>query len=654
MKLKTRFTLIVFLLLAFSIISIAISLFFNTRQALLDQALNDGEILASVIARTSGMAKSVEHQTELQLNQDMLTSARILSHFVQVAEKAKLSPKQINRHLQAIVGPDNLGEIWITDPKGTAYLHSKPGASFQFLSDAIKQPQASEFWMLLSSNSDVVIQPVLKRESDGEDYKYVGISGIDKPRIIQVGINPSVINTLKRMLGTQELINRVVEKKQVEKIWIVNKELSIIHFAAVEQDYSELSDLDKDRLNQSIQGGKLISNIDGDNISIAAPIFETITNSVETKAHFIGAILLHISTNSLFLSILQQMIVSALFVILILTMSLVLLGYFTKSITDPLLAISDAALALQRGHLKTLLLESVSKRKDELGVLARVFQEMAHKVLDQKLELENTVTERTLDLKHKNNLLEAAQKRIEDELQVAHSLQQAILPHSFPQQAEFTAKAVMLPAQQLAGDFYDFIELGDGKIGILIADVADKGVASAFFMAYCSTVIRLFAETFASPAQVLAEANQRILANNPKELFVTVFYAVLDTLTGQFIYSNAGHLAPFMFSADKQPKKLSRTQGMALGVLDNIEFSECSFEFEPGDCLFMYSDGITEAFNQQDQQFGDANLIKCLIAVAEQEPEQMIKHLVNAVKDFEGTAPQSDDLTAIALLRIKK
>jgi sigma-B regulation protein RsbU (phosphoserine phosphatase) len=651
MKLRTRLSLIVSLLLAISIITTAVSLFFNTRKALLDQALSDGEILASIIARTAGMAETVENQTEQQLNQDMLSSARIVSHFVAIAEKAKLSRKEINRHLHEIVGSDNLGEIWVSDPKGKAYLHSKLGGDFQFLSDPLKQPQAAQFWPLLSSKAGVVIQPVLKRESDGLDYKYIGISGIDKPRIIQVGIDGSVLNTLKQTLGTQELINRIIQNQHVEKVWIVNQDFAILHFAGAKQENAELLAPDKQSLNLSMQSGQIVSQIDGERISIAAPIFETSTDQLNAQPHFIGATLLHISTKMLFLALERELVLTAIIAGLVLIITIIILNHFTKSITAPLLVVSDAALALNEGHLNTLLLDDISQRKDELGVLSRVFQEMACKVLGQKQELEETVARRTLELKDKNSLLESAQKVIEDELKLAHSLQQAILPRYFPDLGNFSGCAIMRPAQQLAGDFYDFIELGNGRLGIVIADVADKGVASAFFMVFCSTIIRVAAESFASPLQVLTEANKRIHASNPMELFVTVFYGVLDTETGRFTYANGGHLSPYLFSAVNTPRKLPRTVGMALGVTDDAEFGEHCLDIEPGDLLFLYSDGITEAFNAEQQEFGEFNLTKSLLAVAEQEPDAIIQYLLKVVKTFEGNTPQSDDLTAIVILR---
>ena len=654
MKLRTRLSLIVSLLLAISIIATAFSLIFNTRKAILDQALADGEILASIIARSAGMAKAVENQTEHQLSQDMLSSARIVSHFVAIAEKAKLSRKEINRHLKEIVGSDDLGEIWVTDSKGKAYLHSKPGDDFQFLSDPIKQPKASQFWPLLSGNSGVVIQPVCERESDGVNYKYVGISGIDKPRIVQVGIDGSVIDTLKRTLGTQELINRIVENQVVEKVWVVNQDLAIVDFAAAEQNNPALSDADKDSLNLSMQQGKVVSKIDSNRISIAAPIHEANSDRSDSPPHFIGATLLHIPTEMLFLAVERELVLSASIAGLILILTVIVLNHLTKSITAPLLVVSDAALALSHGNLNTLMLDNIAQRNDELGVLSRVFQEMARKVLGQKQELEETVAQRTLELKDKNRLLESAQKVIENELHVAHSLQQAILPCYFPKLGDFTASAIMRPAQQLAGDFYDFIDLGNGRIGILIADVADKGVASAFFMAFCSTVIHMVAEALVSPVQVLTEANRRIHASNPMELFVTVFYGVLDTRTGRFTYANGGHLAPYLFSTVKPPKKLPRTKGMALGVIGDAEFGESYLDIEPGDLLFMYSDGITEAFNEEGQGFGDVNLTKSLMVVAEYEPEAIIHYLVNAVKTFEGNTPQSDDLTAIVISRQAK
>jgi sigma-B regulation protein RsbU (phosphoserine phosphatase) len=653
MKLQTRLLLMVSILLAISIIAIAVSLAYNTRRAILDQAHDDGKALADIIARTAGMAEIVETEVESLLSQNMLTSARIVSHFVTVAEKARLTPKEINRHLDAMVGSDDLGEIWVTDAKGKAYLHSEAVDDFQFQSDPLRQPQASVFWSLLNSRSGAVIQDVLRRERDGKLYKYVGVSGIDKPRIVQVGLDGKVIATLKRTLGTQEFINRIVTEAGVERVWVVDQKLTVLHFAGAGKKSSELSDIDRANLDFAIRNRQTISDIEDDRITIAAPIHEQIGAQADSQLHLIGATLLYIPTEEIFEALVRELIMTAAIAFVVMLCAVLMLRHFTRSITDPLLAVTDAAFALQHGNLNMSGLDTVARRKDALGVLARVFQEMAHKVQRQKQELAETVTQRTLELADKNRLLESAQKTIENELHVAHSLQQAILPGHFPKTAGYTASAVMLPAKQLSGDFYDFIELEQGRIGVLIADVADKGVASSFFMAICRTVIRLVAETLKSqsPAQVLEEANKRIYASNPMSLFVTVFYGILDTHTGHFVYSNGGHLPPYLFSPTKRPQKLPRTAGMALGVMDDAGFGEHSINIAPGERLFLYSDGVTEAFNEQKVEFGDAALVTSLIAVADHSPGAIIQYLVDSVKNFEGDAPQSDDLTAIALAR---
>ncbi|QFY44202.1 SpoIIE family protein phosphatase [Candidatus Methylospira mobilis] len=651
MKLKTRLLLIVSALLALSIVATAVSLAYNTQRAILDQAEDDGKTLAGIIARTADMGETVETEAESLLSQDMVTSARIVSHFVAVAEKAGLSPKEINRHLDAMVGSDDLGEIGVTDPKGKVYLHSEPSGGFQFRPEASKQPQASEFWSLLNSRSGVVVQDVLRRDMDGKIYKYVGVSGIDKPRIVQVGLDGKVIDTMKRTLGTQEYINRIVKDSGVERVWVVNQDLAVLHFAGAGKKSAELSVIDKANLNSAMRNNQIISDIEGDRITVAAPIHKETGDPDAAQGSLVGATLLHIPTETLHEALVRELIMTAVIVLVVMFCAVLMLTHYTNSITAPLLVVTDAAHALQDGNLNMALLDPVARRMDALGVLARVFQEMARKVQGQKQELEETVVQRTVELEEKNRLLEFAQQTIENELDVAHSLQQAILPAHFPNIPGYTASAIMLPAKQLAGDFYDYIELGNGRVGILIADVADKGVASSFFMAICRTAIRTVAETLESPAQVLSEANRRIYASNPKSLFVTVFYGVLDARSGWFTYANGGHLPPYLFGATKQPEKLPRTAGMALGVVDDAEFGEHRVHIAPGDRVFLYSDGITEAFNEQGRGFGDAALATALIAVADRSPGAIIQYLVDTVKNFEGNAPQSDDLTSIALAR---
>src|SRR6202034_568217 len=164
--------------------------------------------------------------------------------------------------------------------------------------------------------------------------------------------------------------------------------------------------------------------------------------------------------------------------------------------------------------------------------------------------LENTVAERTRELAGKNAALEQAQAQLKAELDVARALQIAILPASFPARPGCDGAARMIPATTMGGDFYDFIELPDGRVGLVMADVSGKGVPAAFFMAVARTNLRDLAARYVEPGAWLKHTHEVLCTQNPMDLFVTVFYAVFDTLTGVLCYANGGHNQPYLRHAD--------------------------------------------------------------------------------------------------------
>jgi anti-anti-sigma factor len=224
--------------------------------------------------------------------------------------------------------------------------------------------------------------------------------------------------------------------------------------------------------------------------------------------------------------------------------------------------------------------------------------------------LESSVAERTRELAEKNALLEQAQAQINAELDVARALQVAILPATFPARPGCDSAARMIPATTMGGDFYDFIELPGGQIGLVMADVSGKGVPAAFFMAVARTNLRGVAPDYADPGACLARTNTVLCTQNPLDLFVTVFYCMLDPATGALRYANGGHNPPYLRRADGSVEALSGAGGLVLGAMPGVEFPEHQIQLRAGDLLVLYTDGVTEAFNPADEAYGTERLIE--------------------------------------------
>lgn len=248
---------------------------------------------------------------------------------------------------------------------------------------------------------------------------------------------------------------------------------------------------------------------------------------------------------------------------------------------------------------------------------------------------------------HEHNELLALRR----ELDIASSIQQSIVPQTFPERDDVELWADMIPAQEVGGDFYDFFFIDEKRLGLVIGDVSGKGVPAALFMAVTRTLLRSTALAGAAPAECLARVNALLVPENTAEMFVTVFYGILDLATGRLDYSNGGHNAPYVVRAGAPPAMLARTGGTVLGVLDRVVYGQQSAMLAPGDGLFLYSDGITEAMDASGALFGEARLEQALAAAAGRAPEQALRAVVDAVQRYCGDAAQSDDITALMLKR---
>ena len=263
--------------------------------------------------------------------------------------------------------------------------------------------------------------------------------------------------------------------------------------------------------------------------------------------------------------------------------------------------------------------------------------------------LEATVAERTHELSEKNALLERAQAQLTSELEVARALQIAILPATFPAHSGCDGAARMIPATTMGGDFYDFIELPAGRIGLVMADVSGKGVPAAFFMAVARTVLRDLAPAAATPGACLAEANTLLCRQNPLDLFVTVFYCILDPVSRVLHYANGGHNPPYLRRADGSVEALRGTGGLVLGAMPDVEFPDHTVQLRSGDRLVLYTDGVTEAFNAANEAYGEARLVAEIGAHGAGTAASLIESICHSVMSFASPAPQSDDITLIVL-----
>jgi phosphoserine phosphatase RsbU/P len=241
--------------------------------------------------------------------------------------------------------------------------------------------------------------------------------------------------------------------------------------------------------------------------------------------------------------------------------------------------------------------------------------------------------------------------RMERELQVAYQVQASLLPANVPQLPGWELAARWKPAREVGGDFYDFIPLAEGALGVVIADVTDKGMPAALFMAFTRSIIRASLDNAVSPFEGIGRANELICAESSYGFFVTLFYARLDSSTGDLVYVNAGHNPPLLRRAlDGQLISLTRT-GIPLGIEPGSAYEQDRIRMEPGDFLLLYTDGVTDAVNDQDEAFGINRLEK----VVQDCPSCPVNEIVTAIEDalthHVGSSVPYDDITFVVLKR---
>jgi len=243
----------------------------------------------------------------------------------------------------------------------------------------------------------------------------------------------------------------------------------------------------------------------------------------------------------------------------------------------------------------------------------------------------------------------AQRLRLERELKLAREIQDSLLPEALPQIPGFSLAADWRSALEMAGDFYDIFSLSDGRWGIVVADVSDKGAAAAMYMAMTRSLIRASASNHSNPAGALHEVNQRLLAHSTSDMFVTVFYAVLDAETQTLTYANAGQTPPLLKRRSGEIEKLTRT-GATLGVFEEFTLADASLILAPGDSLVIYTDGVTDALNPQGEEYGATRLAEALLNVAQSDASHLLERLTSDLAAFTQDVPPFDDITFFILI----
>ena len=314
------------------------------------------------------------------------------------------------------------------------------------------------------------------------------------------------------------------------------------------------------------------------------------------------------------------------------TISSIFIIFMVILLVKPLKALTQAAEVIGNGNLDAEIPDA--RLGYEISKLTETIQIMQRALKSYIDMLKQTITD---------------SERIESELRIANNIQMDILPKSFPARAEFDVYVFIKPAREVGGDFYDIFFVDDDTIGFVIADVSDKGVPAALFMAVAKTLIKAKSIKRVQPGEILAEVNDELCKNNESSMFVTAFFGMLNIKTGELIFSNAGHNPPLIMKSDNTAEFLQLNPNFVLGGMEDFQYKTESLKLQKGDIIFMYTDGVTEAMNEQGDFYSDKKLKDELKGLTNESCQQIIETTSKKIEAFAGNAEQTDDIAIMAV-----
>ncbi|UCC38997.1 MAG: SpoIIE family protein phosphatase [Candidatus Aminicenantes bacterium] len=314
---------------------------------------------------------------------------------------------------------------------------------------------------------------------------------------------------------------------------------------------------------------------------------------------------------------------------------MIIIVLIAGSITRPLRILAGATKDISKGNLD---IESPRiKSKDEVGKLAESLDYMKSSLKQYIKDLTETT---------------AAKERIESELNIAREIQMSILPKifpPFPQRSEFDIYATIEPAKEVGGDFYDFFFIDEDLLCFVIGDVSGKGVPASLFMAVTKTLLKASATKDLRPDEIILKINDELSQDNESCMFVTLFFGIFNAKTGEILFTNAGHNPPLLVKKGEKPAYLDQSGGVAVGAVEGMSFKTEKMNLEPGEYLFMYTDGVTEATNKAEELFSEDRL-KAEISIIQKEPIQsLVSEIMKKITSFSQGMPQADDITMMVL-----
>ena len=619
---------------------------------------SDQEILTS---RYTSERADVSAIIEGILGQQMAAQAIMLERFITAAEAAGWTRDDIEFRLRRVATETVIGEIRVAGANNAPLYSSLLPPAAGGAEAALVRP--GDLDELTEESRGVVEHPTAPRPSDGALYKYVTVATGDADRRVQIGIpieSASDGNLLYSVYQREADVLVRSGNQDLDALWVVNldRELAAAARRAEVQTTEGVSawELFEERaaavVDTAMDQGHVVSAV---NLSLFSPEERGIwvaSPLINTGGIPIGGLAIAVSLDDIADTVLGETAKTGLIALVLLTLTGFAAAGGTRWLTHPIEVIADAARQVETGKPPdSEAMQEVIRRTDELGSLARVFSDMTVQVFNREEQLETMVAARTRELQTSNQRLQIAHEAIKQDLSMAKVVQEALVREGDVEFGAFSVSARMTPAQQIGGDFVEFTDASGGKLSFVLGDVSGKGVAAALFMAASqSAVMGAFAE-LTGISTIANEANRRLCQQNPMGLFVTCVLGVLDLESGRFDYVCAGHEPAYVIDPDDRRRPLPMTQGLAMGLMDDFEYASGSEVIQPGETLFIYTDGLTDAVDLSGTLFGKERLEATLDGASRRPTAEIVDHVWSEIGTFSTGAAAADDMTCLVLRR---
>ena len=630
MSLRTRLMLAFALLLVLALGGSYFVTIRGARKGLRQSAIDKANAMAELLAAGSEFAGNLPERVEKLLGEQMIAQARLAAHLVAVAESGeKLSAQQIRDRLKDIADKTVLDEFWITDEQGHAYLCNQEGIDFAFQAEPGENKQSHEFWHLLETENGKVIQKAMPREYDGKIYKYAAVSGVDGPRIVQVGLEAASLNALMEGMTDEDMGEAVTGNAGILRFQVFGPDGESV-FDARAAGYQpdphgvDAADLAMKR-RESGERNKAAIRLTGRYHMAAVPLGGeggpwdlVLSLDASQSREFVRWARIYLGTAALVLVLLGGFLALR----------------FSRHIADPVRRLAEEAEEIGQGNLqRSIDLQGPS----EVGMLARAFNNMVTSLNAHIEELRLTTAEK---------------QKLETEMETAADIQTALLSPSLPELAGLQVHACTFPARIVGGDFYEVLRMSDGTLGFALGDASGKGLPAALVAAECLSIFRALSVEEVEVSSVLQRANHVLLETAASRgLFVTAFCGRFDPASGRLRFTNAGHTQPLLLKADGSTEYVRAPSTFPLGVTEHFESVEGRSELKPGETLVVYSDGVPDTRNETGAFFSLERLRECVGRCAGCTADELVERIIACVDEFRGQTERADDMTLVVLHR---